>query len=170
VTQAQWKAVMGANASQFKEEDRPVENVSWSDVQEFLRRLNAMNDLYRYRLPTEAEWEYAARAGSPLDMVADLGAVAWYDGNSGSQTHPVGRKRANGWGLYDMLGNVWEWCADWYGKDYYASSPIDDPQGPASGNLQVVRGGSWSNGPGSSGRRSGSRAVLTAGSAVPGFV
>jgi len=147
VTQAQWKAVMGANTGHFKGDDRPTETVSWNDAQEFLKRLNAMNAGYRYRLPTEAEWEYAARADSAVDAVADLDAVAWQDGNSGLETHPVGGKRANGWGLYDMLGNVWEWCADWYGKDYYASSPVDDPQGPASGTTHVVRGGSWSDGP-----------------------
>jgi formylglycine-generating enzyme required for sulfatase activity len=148
VTQAQWKAAMGANPSNFKVDDRPVETVSWNDAQEFLKRLNAMNDGYRYRLPTEAEWEYAARAGSAADTVADLDAVAWYSGNSGRETHPVGRKRANAWGLYDMLGNVWEWCADWYGENYYSSSPVDDPQGPASGSMHVLRGGSWSDYPG----------------------
>ena len=148
VTQAQWKAVMGANPSNFKGDDRPVEMVYWNDVQEFLKRLNAMNDGYRYRLPTEAEWEYAARAGSAADTAADLDAVAWHSGNSGSETHPVGRKRANAWGLYDMLGNVWEWCADWYGANYYASSPVDDPQGPASGTFHGLRGGSWGVFPG----------------------
>jgi len=115
-------------------------------VQEFLKRLNARDDGYRYRLPTEAEWEYAARAGSTADKVADLDAVAWYSGNSGSETHPVGRKRANPWGLYDMLGNVWEWCADWYGADYYTSSPVEDPQGPGSGSIRVVRGASFLDG------------------------
>jgi formylglycine-generating enzyme required for sulfatase activity len=143
VTQAQWKTVMGSNPSYFKGDDRPVETVSWGEVQEFLKRLNATDDGYRYRLPTEAEWEYAARAGSTADAVANLDAVAWHRGNSGGETHPVGRKRANGWGLYDTSGNVWEWCADWYGADYYASSPVDDPPGPASGTLRVVRGGSW---------------------------
>jgi formylglycine-generating enzyme required for sulfatase activity len=143
VTQAQWKAVMGANPSYFQGDRRPVESVSWNDVQEFLKRLNATNDGYRYRLPTEAEWEYAARAGSTADGVADPDAVAWYDGNSGGETHPAGGKRANAWGLNDMLGNVREWCADWYGRDYYASSPVDDPQGPAFGTHHVVRGGSW---------------------------
>jgi formylglycine-generating enzyme required for sulfatase activity len=147
VTQTQWNAVMGANPSNIKGDDRPVETVSWNDVQEFLKRLNARDDGYRYRLPTEAEWEYAARAGSTADKVADLDAVAWYSRNSGGETHPVGRKRANAWDLYDMLGNVWEWCADWYGANYYSSSPVDDPQGPASGAFHVVRGGSWDFGP-----------------------
>jgi formylglycine-generating enzyme required for sulfatase activity len=146
VTQTQWNAVMGANPSNIKGDDRPVETVSWNDVQEFLKRLNARDDGYRYRLPTEAEWEYAARAGSTADKVADLDAVAWYSGNSGSETHPVGRKRANPWGLYDMLGNVWEWCADWYGADYYTSSPVEDPQGPGSGSIRVVRGASFLDG------------------------
>jgi len=143
VTQAQWKAAMGANPSTFKGDDRPVETVSWNDVQEFLKRLNATDDGYRYRLPTEAEWEYAARAGSTADGVANVDEIAWYGENSGRETHPVGRKRANAWSLYDMLGNVWEWCADWHGANYYASSPVDDPQGPASGTDRVVRGGSW---------------------------
>jgi formylglycine-generating enzyme required for sulfatase activity len=143
LTQARWKAVMGANPSGFPGDDRPVENVSWNDVQEYLKRLNAMNDGYRYRLPTEAEWEYAARAGSTADTVADVEEVAWYDANSRGETHPVGGKRANGWGLYDMLGNVWEWCSDRFGTHYYASSPIDDPQGPASGSMRLVRGGSY---------------------------
>jgi formylglycine-generating enzyme required for sulfatase activity len=143
VTQAQWRAVMGANPSGFTGDDRPVENVSWNDVQRFLERVNDENDGYRYRLPTEAEWEYAARAGSTADTVADGKAVAWFAANSGGETHPVRQKQANAWGLYDMLGNVWEWCADWYGARYYASSPADDPQGPASGTTRVVRGGSW---------------------------
>jgi formylglycine-generating enzyme required for sulfatase activity len=146
VTQAQWKAVTGGDPSMFKGDDRPVESVSWNDVQGFLERLNARDDGYRYRLPTEAEWEYAARAGSTVDTVADLDAVAWYSGNSGHETHPVGRKRANAWGLYDMLGSVWEWCADWYGEKYYASSPVDDPQGPGSGSKHVVRGASFGDG------------------------
>jgi formylglycine-generating enzyme required for sulfatase activity len=148
VKQVQWKTVIRANPSQFKGDDRPVENVSWNDVQEFLKRLNAMNDGYHYRLPTEAEWEYAARAGSTADTVADLDAVAWYSRNSGGETHPVGRKRANAWDLYDMLGNVWEWCADRYDASYYASSPVDDPEGAASGRMHVARGGSWDSVPG----------------------
>jgi formylglycine-generating enzyme required for sulfatase activity len=120
-----------------------VEQVSWNDAQGFLSKLNARNDGYRYRLPTEAEWEYAARAGTTGDNAADLDSVAWYSINSYSQTHSVGEKQANGWGLYDMLGNVWEWCQDWYGEDYYRNSPAEDPQGPSSGSARVLRGGSW---------------------------
>ena len=107
VTQAMWKSVMGTNPSRFKGADRPVERVSWNDVQEFLQRLNTQNDGYHYRLPTEAEWEYAARAGSTSSRYGELNAVAWYSGNSGKETHPVGQKQPNAWGLYDMLGNVW---------------------------------------------------------------
>jgi formylglycine-generating enzyme required for sulfatase activity len=143
VTQAMWESVMGSNPSYFKGADRPVEQVSWNDAQEFLQRLNAKNDGYRYRLPTEAEWEYAARAGSTAARYGELDAVAWYSGNSGSQTHLVGQKQANAWGLYDMLGNVYEWVQDWYGENYYGQSPGTNPQGPSSGERRVLRGGSW---------------------------
>ena len=142
VTQQQWQAVMGSNPSGFKGATLPVETVSWDDVQGFLQRLNARNDGYRYRLPTEAEWEYAARAGT-TDKYAGasaLGDVAWYGDNSGRKTHPVGQKRPNAWGLYDMLGNVWEWCQDWYGD--YSSSSVENPAGPSSGPGRVLRGGS----------------------------
>ncbi len=141
VTQAQWEAVMGNNPSNFKGADRPVETVSWNDVQEFLKRLNARQDGYRYRLPTEAEWEYAARAGSREDRYGELDSIGWYQGNSGGQTHPVGQKQPNAWGLYDMLGDVWEWCQDWYAS--YAAGEAIDPQGPPSGQQRVLRGGSW---------------------------
>jgi formylglycine-generating enzyme required for sulfatase activity len=143
VTQAMWESVMGSNPSHFKGADRPVENVSWNDVQEFLQRLNTRNDGYRYRLPTEAEWEYAARAGSKSARYGELNAVAWYDDNSGKETHPEGQKQPNAWGLYDMLGNVWEWVQDWYSGSYYQQSPGTDPQGPSSGSSRVLRGGSW---------------------------
>jgi formylglycine-generating enzyme required for sulfatase activity len=143
VTQAMWESVMGNNPSHFKGEQRPVERVSWDDVQEFLRRLNAKKDGYRYRLPTEAEWEYAARAGSRALRYGNLDAIAWHGENSGQCTHPVGQKEANAWGLYDMLGNVWQWVQDWYGKNYYAESPPINPQGPSSGEMRVMRGGSW---------------------------
>ncbi|MCX6630090.1 MAG: formylglycine-generating enzyme family protein [Candidatus Solibacter sp.] len=143
VTQAQWEAVMGGNPSNFKGADRPVELVSWNDVQEFLGKLNARGDGYRYRLPTEAEWTYAARAGTAGDWAGNLDSVAWYRENSGTQTHPVGQKQANAWGLHDMLGNVWEWCQDWYDKEYYRSSPADDPQGASSGEHRTRRGGGW---------------------------
>ena len=103
--------------------------------------MNARNDGYRYRLPTEAEWEYAARAGTPGTYAGNLDDMAWYDKNSNGQTHPVGQKKANAWGLYDMHGNVWEWVEDWYGN--YSAGPATDPKGPATGSSRVVRGGSW---------------------------
>jgi len=150
VTQAQWEAVMGNDPSQFKGRDHPVENVSWNDAQEFIRRLNAREGHARYRLPTEAEWEYAARAGSGAYYAAgdDEGALSrheWYDGNSGETTHPVGQKLPNAWGLHDMGGNVVERVQDWYDKEYYANSPETDPKGPADGSYRVLRGGSWAH-------------------------
>ena len=149
VTQAQWKAVMGSNPSHNKGDNLPVENVSWDDVQAFIRKLNQLTGK-RYRLPTEAEWEYAARGGNQSRGYKYAGGnnideVAWYDGNSGERTHPVGKKRPNELGLYDMSGNVWEWCSDWYDEDYYGNSPQNNPQGPASGSYRVLRGGSWSD-------------------------
>lgn len=149
VTQAQWKAVMGNNPSNFSGcDDCPVETVSWDDCQEFIKRLNGMEGTLAYRLPTEAEWEYACRAGSTTnyyfgDSEASLGDYAWYDGNSGSRTHQVAQKQPNAWGLYDMAGNVWEWCSDWYNSNYYAKSPNVDPVGLGLGASRVNRGGSW---------------------------
>jgi formylglycine-generating enzyme required for sulfatase activity len=133
VTQAQWQAVMGSNPSTTKGDDRPVETVSKTDTQEFLTKLNARNDGYRYRLPTEAEWEYAARAGSSESYAGRLDEIAWYAGNSEDETHPVGKKKPNAWGLYDMQGNVREWVEDLYGSNYYRNSPPVDPTGPAPG-------------------------------------
>jgi formylglycine-generating enzyme required for sulfatase activity len=133
VTQAQWQALMGSNPSANKGDNRPVESVSKNEAEEFLNRLNARNDGYKYRLPTEAEWEYAARAGSPEPSGAALDEVAWYAANSGDETHPVGQKKPNGWGLYDMLGNVREWVEDQYSANYYGNSPLSDPTGPAPG-------------------------------------
>jgi formylglycine-generating enzyme required for sulfatase activity len=146
VTQAQWEAVMGSNPSGFKGRNNPVENVSWDDVQEFIKKLNQKEGGNKYRLPTEAEWEYAARAGTTSrysfgDDAEALGRYAWYWGNSGKTTHPVGGKEPNGLGLYDMHGNVWEWVQDWYGG--YAGSLATDPRGPSSGSYRVIRGGSW---------------------------
>jgi formylglycine-generating enzyme required for sulfatase activity len=131
VTQAQWQAVMGSNPSANKGDNRPVENVSRNDAHDFIARLNAKNDGYKYRLPTEAEWEYAARAGT-TGAPASLDDVAWYAGNSGDETHPVGQKKPNAWGLYDMFGNVREWVEDNYTRDYFANSPLTDPAGPAA--------------------------------------
>jgi sulfatase modifying factor 1 len=148
VTQAQWRAVMGTNPSSNSGCDNcPVDNVSWDDVQQFIQKLNQQTGK-RYRLPTEAEWEYAARGGNKSKGFIysgsdDIGAVAWYDGNSGSKTHPVGQKSPNELGIYDMTGNVWEWCSDWYAEYYYSSSPNSNPQGPSSGSDRVLRGGSW---------------------------
>ena len=143
VTQAMWELVMGSNPSHFKGADRPVENVGWSKAQEFLRRLNARNDGYHYRLPTEAEWEYAARAGSTTAHYGSLDIIAWHHGNSNRQTHPVGQKQPNAWGLCDVEGNVSEWVQDFYVEKYYSISPLVDPQGPAFGLGRVIRGGSF---------------------------
>jgi sulfatase modifying factor 1 len=146
VTQAQWKAVMGSNPSFFSGCDNcPVEQVSWNDVQEFIRELNAQTGK-NYRLPTEAEWEYAARGGKQSRGYTysgsnDLGSVAWYYYNSGSKTHAVGGKQANELGIYDMSGNVFEWCSDWY--DNYSSYNETNPTGASSGQNRVLRGGGW---------------------------
>jgi len=148
VTQVQWTAVMGFNPSAFRGVNRPVESVSWNHAQEFLRKLNARQDGYRYRLPTEAEWEYAARAGTTGNYAGDLDAMGWYHGNSDKGTHPVGGKQPNAWGLYDMHGNVWEWCQDRYDENYYQYGPAVDPTGPLFGESRVARGSSWLDGAG----------------------
>ena len=145
VTQALWEAVMGSNPSYFKGDNLPVETVSWNDCQEFISKLNSMTGR-KFRLPTEAEWEYAARGGKKSRSYqysgsSNISDVAWYDGNSGSKTHPVGTKQANELGIYDMTGNVWEWCQDWYGS--YSSSSQTNPTGAVSGAHRVYRGGSW---------------------------
>jgi formylglycine-generating enzyme required for sulfatase activity len=171
ITQGQWEEIMGNNPSYFKGDKRlPIERVSWIDVQEFIKRMNSLGD-GTYRLPTEAEWEYAARAGSKEDFAGDLSELGWYANNSGDviidaskiykdanltlderykrllaircRTHIVGSKKPNKWKLYDMHGNVSEWCEDWYDGDYYKVSPAVNPKGPAVGSFRVVRGGSW---------------------------
>jgi formylglycine-generating enzyme required for sulfatase activity len=141
VTQAQWEAVTGINRSRFKGANLPVTNISWHDVQEFIKKLNVRNHGYIYRLPTEAEWEYACRAGSTGEYSGNLDAMAWYHNNSGGTTHPVGTKQPNAWGLYDMHGNVAEWCQDRYSIDYYSQSPSVDPIGPSTGSDRVIREG-----------------------------
>ncbi len=184
VTQELWEAVMGTNPSRFKGNSLPVECVSWNDCQTFIQKLNQLTGK-QFRLPTEAEWEFAARGGTTTSLYngqdiiisgknnsPNLDPLAWYGGNCGRNyttsegcdvsngydisgwserqypdtkggTHPVGKKEPNAFGLYDMLGNVWEWCQDWYGSDYYSSSVVNNPTGPTSGSYRVYRGGSW---------------------------
>ena len=157
VTQALWKAVMGSNPSGFIGDDLPVEMVSWDDCQTFISKLNALTGK-RFRLPTEAEWEFAARGGNQSRHTQYSGSsriddVAWYRGNSGGKTHPVKTKQPNELGIYDMTGNVWEWCQDWHGS--YSSNARTNPTGASSGFGRVRRGGGWRNSPGycrSSGR------------------
>ncbi len=152
ITQAQWRAVMGKNPSFFRGDNRPVETVSWHDIcgnesrkGGFLGRLNQLASAdCRFDLPTEAQWEYGARAGSNGPYAGDLDEMAWYSKNSGEETHSVGLKKANGWGLHDMPGNVREWCADWFAK--YNVNAVEDPSGPPLGLGRVYRGGSWNNG------------------------
>jgi formylglycine-generating enzyme required for sulfatase activity len=149
VTQAQYEKIMGKNPSRFKGANNPVEQVSWDDAVEFCRKASQATGK-GFRLPTEAEWEYACRAGTKTqyntgDEEKDLDVAGWFNGNSGGKTQSVGQKKPNAWGLYDMHGNVWEWCQDWYGP--YPSGAVTDPQGPATGTHRVLRGGSWGNGP-----------------------
>ncbi|MBM4355721.1 MAG: formylglycine-generating enzyme family protein [Deltaproteobacteria bacterium] len=170
VTQVQWSAIMGNNPSAHQEvgDDSPVNNVSWFDAVEFCNRLSARDRLMPcyeiqksffgdvsvewnrsaegYRLPTEAEWEYACRAGSPAARYGDTGEIGWYGGNSKGRPHCCGEKLPNAWGLCDMLGNVWEWVWDWYGE--YPSCKVTDPAGPGAGSARVLRGGSWGLGAG----------------------
>ena len=169
VTQAQYEAVMGTNPSHFKGATNPVDMVSWNDATEFCKKLSEKTR-QAVRLPTEAEWEYACRGGSKTafcfgDAEEGLGDYAWYSANSGETTHPVGQKKPNAWGLYDMHGNVWEWCSDWFGEEYAAGQAADpagpatgtlhgtsggvvglviaEPPGPEKGSLRVLRGGGW---------------------------
>jgi formylglycine-generating enzyme required for sulfatase activity len=147
VTKGQWEAVMGNNPSRFKGDvNRPVESVSWEEVQQFIDKLNAREGGTQYRLPTAAEWEYGARAGSKTaysfgDDSGQLSKYAWFADNDGNTTHPVGQLQPNAWGLYDMHGNVWEWVQDLFGQ--YTAEPAIDLQGPAAGLARVSRGGSW---------------------------
>jgi formylglycine-generating enzyme required for sulfatase activity len=147
VTQKQWRDITGNNPGAFQKcDDCPVDNVSWNDVQKFLNKLNSKTRR-NYRLPTEAEWEFAARGGNKSRDFRFSGSnnvdeVAWYDNNSGSKTHPVGQKKPNELGIYDMSGNVWEWCSDRYDREYYNKSSEKNPQGPTGGRFYVLRGGS----------------------------
>ncbi|MCH5179175.1 MAG: formylglycine-generating enzyme family protein [Prevotellaceae bacterium] len=147
VTQALWTAVIGSNPSRWKGDDLPVEYVSWNACQNFITKLNALTG-EKFRLPTEAEWEFAAKGGNKSKGYVysgsnTIGDVAWYDGNSGDKTHPVGTKMPNELGIYDMSGNVFEWCQDWYGS--YSNSAQTNPTGPVSGSDRVLRGGGWSD-------------------------
>lgn len=167
VTQGQWKAIMGNNPSSFKDcgDNCPVESVSWNDIQDFINKLNQKTGK-SYKLPTEAEWEYAARSGGKNEKYSggnDIDSVAWYNKNSGSKTHPVGQKKPNGLGIYDMSGNVWEWVNDWDDENYYKNSPKDNPKGPSSGSLRVLRGGSGISGSGAWGTRTAIRIGLNPG-------
>ncbi|MDR1166201.1 MAG: formylglycine-generating enzyme family protein [Deltaproteobacteria bacterium] len=151
VTQAEYSSVMdGASPGVFKGRDLPVENVSWDDARAFLRKLNQKEGTDKYRLPTEAEWEYSARAGTTTAYFFGsdakfLGDYAWFAENSGGQTRPVGGKKPNPWGFYDLYGNVWEWTEDFYGK--YQGDSATDPGGPSAGSERTSRGCSWSNAP-----------------------
>ena len=151
VTQHQYLLVMGKNPSHFddwgssRREPNPVEKVSWDDAVAFCKKLSEKEHVH-YRLPTEAEWEYACRAGSTTmfffgDKEELTGEYAWFKDNSDDITHPVGQKKPNAWGLYDMHGNVWQWCSDWF--DAYPLHPVTDPVGPFDGKLRILRGGSW---------------------------
>jgi formylglycine-generating enzyme required for sulfatase activity len=150
VTQEQWEKIMGNNPGNFSGcPDCPVEQVSWNDVQDFIKKLNAQSRK-KYRLPTEAEWEYAAKGGNKKSLYKYAGSdnideVAWYSENA-TKTIPVGTKKSNALGLYDMSGNVWEWCSDWYDKTYYQNSAKSNPLGGLKGDFKLVRGGSFSNG------------------------
>ena len=167
VTQGQYEAIMGVNPSTFSTvgKDAPVERVSWIDAMNFCRKLTEreraagrLPEGCAYTLPTEAQWEYACRAGTTGAYTGEPHAMAWYDGNSGGTTHPVGQKQPNAWGFFDMSGNVLEWCADWYGN--YPGGARTDPTGPARGYYRMARGGSWRVGPGTgrSAARSGGSA------------
>jgi formylglycine-generating enzyme required for sulfatase activity len=147
VTQSVYRRLMRSNPSKFRGDQLPVDNASWDEARTYCERVGM-------RLPTEAEWEYAARGGAAAERYGLLDRIAWYRGNSGGKTHPVAQKQPNGYGLYDMMGNVWEWASDWY-RDYPKaadgsccddpSAPLVDPKGPSSGQYHVLRGGSWND-------------------------
>ena len=169
VTQSEWGMIMGNNPSHFNGDNLPVEQITWFDAVQFCNKLSELERLTKfyaingtdvtmnwdadgYRLPTEAEWEYAARGGNQSHGYTYSGSnklddVAWYWDNSGSSTHEVGTKQPNELGIYDMSGNVWEWCNDWYSSSYYSQSPNDNPHGPSSGSIRIRRGGYWANVP-----------------------
>jgi formylglycine-generating enzyme required for sulfatase activity len=167
ITQEVYQKVMGANPSRRKNPKNPVEQVTWSAAVKFCNARSIQEGLVPcydmntwkcdfaasgYRLPTEAEWEYACRAGGPGryffgEGADELKSFAWFEANSEAKPHPVGQRRPNGWGLYDMAGNVWEWCNDYYGVKYYKESPAENPRGPAEGEKRVLRGGAWSSSP-----------------------
>ena len=152
VTQKQWSEVMSNNPSAFKGDDLPVESVSWEEVQQFIKKLNAVSD-GKFRLPSEAEWEYACRAGSTNLYGAgkdreeagstNLVDYAWHRANSDNKTHPIGTRKPNAWGLHDLHGNVWEWCQDWFDPDSYTKTPARDPVNAQPAVERVMRGGSW---------------------------
>ena len=151
VTQSQWQELMETNPSHFPGPERPVEMVSNRDAREFIERLNRKENTVDYRLPTEAQWEYAARAGSQSIYCygserIKLKEYAWYKKNSDGMTHPVGLLLPNDWGIYDMHGNVHEWCHDWFDRNYYSRSPAIDPSGPCTGLASTLRGGDWGSG------------------------
>jgi len=145
VSRATWQEIMGSEPVKPDERDLPQSGLSYDDVQTFLQALRERTGL-AFRLPTEAEWEKCCRGGNPSALYGPLDEIAWHSGNSGGRPHPVGTKRPNGFGLFDMLGNVWEWCSDWYGADYYAASPPVDPAGPSRGERRVARGGGYLHG------------------------
>jgi formylglycine-generating enzyme required for sulfatase activity len=163
VTQGQWKKIMGNNPSTegvCREDNCPLDNISWNDIQIFVSKIDSKNGGGKFRLPSEAEWEYAARSGGKIERYSggnDLDSVAWFDGNSGYKivqdnpnkalAHPVGTKAPNGLGIYDMSGNVWEMTGDWYEREYYSKSPRNNPIGPNSGSERVKRGGNATGSP-----------------------
>ncbi|ACD94891.1 formylglycine-generating enzyme family protein [Trichlorobacter lovleyi] len=147
VTQGQWKQFMGNRPSNFRDcgDSCPVEQVSWNEVQQFIQRLNRQTGL-QFRLPSEAEWEYACRSGGKQEKFCggnDIDVLAWHHDNSDGRPHPVGQKKPNGLGIYDMSGNVWEWVQDWFDTSYYSKSPRMNPQGPTTSSEKAVRGGCW---------------------------